>query len=77
MPGLESIGRVILVLGLVLAALGLLLTFSGRIPFLGRLPGDIFIQRENVSCFFPVATMILLSLALTVIVNLVLWLLRR
>lgn len=77
MPGLENIGRVIIVLGLVLVAMGLLLTFSGRIPFLGRLPGDIAIQGENFSCFFPVATMILLSVVLTVVVNLVLWLFQR
>ena len=50
--------------------------FSGRLPFIGRLPGDIFIQREN-SSFFPLATMILLSLGLTLIVNLILWILRR
>jgi hypothetical protein len=77
MPGFDNLGRVLIVVGLVLAGLGLLLLLAGRLPFLGRLPGDIAIERDNVSCFFPIATMILLSLLLTVIVNLVLWYLRR
>jgi hypothetical protein len=77
MPGFDNLGRVLIVVGLVLAALGLILLLAGRLPFLGRLPGDIAIERDNVSCFFPIATMILLSLLLTVIVNLVLWFLRR
>ena len=77
MPGIEDFGRLLLILGLVIAAVGLILTFAGRLPFLGRLPGDIVVQRDNVSCFFPLATMIVVSLVLTVVLNLVLWLLRR
>ncbi len=77
MPGIENFGRLLLILGLVIAAIGLLLTLAGRLPFIGRLPGDILIQRDNVSCFFPLATMILVSIALTVILNLILWILRR
>ncbi len=77
MPGIENLGRVLLILGLVIAAIGLLLIFAGRLPFLGRLPGDVLIQRDNVSCFFPLATMIILSLALTLLLNLIMWLLRR
>lgn len=77
MPGFDNLGRVLLVLGLVVAGLGLLLILADRLPFLGRLPGDIAIQRDNFSCFFPIATMLVLSLLLTVVVNLVLWLLRR
>lgn len=77
MTGLEGIGRLLLILGIAIAILGLILTLAGRVPWLGRLPGDLVIQRDNVSCFLPLATMIVLSLALTVIANLVLWLLRR
>lgn len=77
MPGLENLGRVLLVVGLVLAAVGLLLVLGGRLPFFGRLPGDIAVQRDNVSCFFPIATMVVLSLLLTLVVNLVLWFMRR
>ncbi len=54
-------------------ALGVLLQVSGRIPWLGRLPGDIVIRRENFSFYFPITTSILISIVITV----VLWLLRR
>ena len=77
MPGLDNLGRTLFVVGLSLAALGLVLWLAGRVPFLGRLPGDISLRGENFSCFFPLATMLLLSLALTVLVNLVGWFLRR
>ena len=66
-------GKLLIVLGFVLTILGLLLTFSGKIPFLGRLPGDIRIERENFSFYFPLGTCILLSLLL----SLLLWLFRR
>jgi hypothetical protein len=76
-PGLDNLGKTLLVTGLALAGLGLLLWLAGRVPLLGRLPGDITIRGENVSCFFPLATTILLSLLLTVAVNLIAWLMRR
>ncbi len=68
MPTLESLGKLLLVIGGLTAAIGLLLIFSGRIG-LGRLPGDIFVQRENFTFYFPLATMIILSLVLTLLVN--------
>ncbi|WP_279384257.1 DUF2905 domain-containing protein [Geotalea toluenoxydans] len=48
-------------------------SFAGKIPWLGRLPGDIYIKRENFSFYFPLATSILVSLLL----SLILWLFRR
>jgi hypothetical protein len=51
----------------------LLLTFAGKIPLLGKLPGDIRIERENFSFFFPLGTCLLLSL----LVSLLFWLFRR
>ncbi len=61
-------------MGLVLLAVGLLLSFGGRLPLhLGRLPGDIHIHGRNFDFYFPITTCILLSLALT----LVMWLVRR
>lgn len=68
----SSIGRLLLILGLALAAVGLLVMLAGRIPFLGRLPGDISIQRDGWSFHFPLATSIVISLILTVILNLIL-----
>jgi len=49
----------------------------GRLPWVGRLPGDIRIQRDGVSCFIPLATSLLLSLALTVILNVLVRLLNK
>jgi hypothetical protein len=68
-----DIGRVLLVVGGLLVVLGLVLTFGGRVPYLGKLPGDISYRRGNFSFYFPLMTSIVLSLLLTAI----LWLFRR
>ena len=75
---LSSLGKVILILGLVLVVAGALIWFLGRAGLpLGRLPGDIRIQGENVSCYVPLGTMIVLSVLLTILVNIaVRWLQR-
>jgi hypothetical protein len=70
---LQPLGRLLIVVGLVLAGLGLLLTLGGRIPGLGRLPGDIVVERGSFRLYLPLATSLLLSLILTGVV----WLLRR
>ncbi|MCC6628307.1 MAG: DUF2905 domain-containing protein [Chloroflexi bacterium] len=69
---MEQLGRVLLVLGLVIAAVGLVLAAGGRIPFLGRLPGDFTFTRDNVTVVFPLATSIVVSLLLTLVLSLVL-----
>jgi len=69
-PGL---GRILIFIGLGIVVLGLLLSFSGKVPLIGRLPGDIVFRRENFTFYFPLATSIVLSLLLTVL----LWLFRR
>jgi hypothetical protein len=64
----------LIVLGLAIAAFGLLLTLGSRLPFrLGRLPGDIFIQGKNSTFYFPLVTCLILSALL----SLVLWIVRR
>ena len=74
----QSLGRLLLFLGGAIALTGLLLVVGGRFfPWLSHLPGDIRFQGENVSCFFPIATSILLSIILTIILNLVIRLLNR
>ena len=68
------IGRMVIVFGLVLVAVGVLLTFAERLPFrLGRLPGDIYVQGKNSSFYFPLATCLVLS----AVFSLVMWLFRR
>lgn len=66
-----DIGRLLIGIGVVLIVIGAVLAFAGKVPWLGRLPGDILIERENVRIFIPIGTMLLLSLVLTVIANLV------
>jgi hypothetical protein len=77
MNDLGDLGKLVTLAGAALLVLGGLIWLAGKIPLLGHLPGDIRIQRGNVSCFFPLATMILLSVLLTVILNIVLRLLRK
>jgi hypothetical protein len=71
--GIQYIGRFLIILGIVISAVGGILLLSGKIPWLGRLPGDIIIQKKNFSFYFPLATSILLSVILTFIF----WLIRR
>ena len=77
MMDFTDFGKMLLVLGGFIALMGLVLLFMGRVPFLGRLPGDIAFRRGNVSCFIPIATSILLSLLLTIVLNLLFRLLGR
>ncbi len=77
MTEFESLGRILVLIGLFIIVLGAILLLAGRIPFLGRLPGDIFIQRDNVTCWFPIMTSILLSILLSLILLIVNMFLRR
>jgi len=69
-----SIGRLLIIAGLLLVALGLIVVFGERLPFrLGRLPGDIVVRGKNSVFYFPLAT----SLLLSIVGSLILWLLNR
>jgi hypothetical protein len=70
---MTGIGKLLIVTGLVLVAVGVLVLLAGKIPFLGRLPGDIVIQRPGFTFYFPLGTSILVSL----ILSLLFWLLHR
>ena len=69
-PGMDSLGKMLILVGVVLALLGGLLLVAGKIPYLGRLPGDIVIRRENWSFYFPLTTSILISILLTLLLSL-------
>lgn len=71
--GIQYVGKFLIIFGIVTVAIGGLLLVSGKIPWIGRLPGDIIIQKKNFTFYFPFATSILLSLLLTFIF----WLLGR
>lgn len=64
---MDSLARMLILFGLVIAAIGGLLLFIGKVPFIGKLPGDIHIQRKNFSFYFPLTTSILLSILLTLL----------
>jgi len=70
---MQDFGKLLLFVGLVLALAGLLITTVGKIPWIGRLPGDVLIQRRNFTFYFPLTTSVLVSIILT----LLLWLLSR
>jgi hypothetical protein len=70
---MQDLGRMLVVLGVVIALVGGVLMLAGRVPGIGRLPGDIHVQRGNWTFYFPLGTSIVLSLLLT----LVLWLIGR
>src|SRR5579864_1526623 len=77
MSNLTDLGRVLLIIVGAIVLLGLVLLAAGRIPFLGHLPGDISIRRGSTSFVFPIVTCLVLSAALTIIVNVVLFLFRK
>ena len=72
MLGFEGLGRLLIITGVVIVVLGLLLAFGGRIPLLGKLPGDIWIKKDGISFYFPIVTFLLLSVILTLLINLIL-----
>lgn len=61
----NDIGKILIVSGLVLAAIGLFISLGGKFNFLGKLPGDIHIERDNFSFYFPLGTCLLVSLLLS------------
>jgi len=69
----SDLGKTLIVAGLLLVAVGLFLTFGGRLNFIGRLPGDMRIERDSFSFFFPLGTCLLVSLLL----SLIFWIFRR
>ncbi len=79
MTGLEPLGRMLILMGVVLLVVGVGILLVGRlsVPFVGRLPGDILWRRDNLTVYFPLVSCLLLSVVLTMVLNLILWLLHR
>ncbi len=67
---MQDIGKLMLLMGALVMIIGAVIYLVGRVPGIGRLPGDITIQTGGISCFFPIATSILLSIVLTIVLNL-------
>lgn len=70
---MQGMGKTLIILGILLIGVGLLLSLGGKLPWLGKLPGDIRIERENFSFYFPLGTCLLIS----VLVSFLFWLFRR
>lgn len=71
---MEQVGKTLIIIGIILIIAGLIVYFAGnRLGWLGHLPGDIRIVKENVRIYIPVTTMILIS----VVLSLLIWLIRK
>ena len=66
---MNDVGKVLIAFGLLIVLTGVVLVLVGRVPWLGRLPGDIHFQRGNFTFYFPLATSLLLSVVLTLILS--------
>ncbi|UCH51354.1 MAG: DUF2905 domain-containing protein [Chloroflexota bacterium] len=74
---MEGIGKILLVVGGIIVVIGLLFIFSHHIPLLGKLPGDVLIKKDGFSFYFPIVTFLLLSILITIIVNVVLYFINK
>jgi Protein of unknown function (DUF2905) len=68
--GLEPLGRSLVILGVVIAAIGAVLIVGPRIPLLGRLPGDIRIEQNGMTIYIPLASMLIVSIIASVVIGL-------
>jgi hypothetical protein len=69
MTPFSSIGKILILVGGVFVLAGLVLTFSDKIPLIGKLPGDIMIRKKDMTIYLPIATSIILSVVLTILLN--------
>jgi len=67
---LSLLGKALLIMGIIITLIGVILLWGHKIPFLGRLTGDIYIRRGNFTFYFPLATCIIISFILTLIFTL-------
>jgi hypothetical protein len=70
MLGFGSLGKLLILLGVLIIVIGLLLVVGEKIPWIGKLPGDIIIRKKNFTFYFPLATSILISIVLTLLFTL-------
>jgi hypothetical protein len=73
----DSIGKLLLLFAVILAVIGGLFLLMGRVPWLGKIPGDIHLEGRGWSCTFPLVTSIVVSILLTIVLNVILRLLNR
>jgi hypothetical protein len=64
-----ELGRILIVFGIVLVVLGAIFLVAPRVPFLGRLPGDFVLRRDHATIYIPLATCLVLSLVISILLN--------
>ena len=67
MFGLGALGKLLILIGVLIIAIGVLLLIGEKIPWIGKLPGDIIIKKEKFTFYFPITTSILISILLTLL----------
>lgn len=72
-----ELGKWLVIAGLGMALLGVVIWLLGHIPFFGNLPGDIRLQTQNMSCFIPLASMIVLSILATIVLNIIIRMMNK
>ncbi len=70
---MAGLGKALVLLGVVIALVGVALIFAHKLPYIGRLPGDIYIKRDSFTFYFPITTSILVS----IILSLLFWIFRK
>jgi hypothetical protein len=68
-----ALGKVLIILGVIIVLVGLGLVFAHKIPYIGRLPGDIYVKKDSFTFYFPLTTSIIISILLT----LIFWIFRK
>ena len=69
MDGLEPIGRALVIIGIFITVLGAVMLLTPRVPWLGHLPGDVVIHRDDLTIYIPITTMLLVSVVLSVVIS--------
>ena len=67
---IHLLGRLLILFGVVLLIVGVIVLGAGKVPFLGRLPGDLVLHKNGLTVFLPIVTMLTISLVLTLLLNL-------
>lgn len=73
----QDTGKLLISAGIFLIITGLIFLFWHKMPFIGKLPGDIIVEKKNFGLFFPLASCIVISLLLTALVNFIIWILKK
>jgi hypothetical protein len=77
MDSWSNLGKILIFIGIGIAIMGGLIFLFSKVPFFGKLPGDIIIKEENFSFYFPIVTSIVISIVLTIIINIIIRIFMR